>query len=93
MIDPKFSFAPFGEPGNVTMSVLFLTPATGRDMTANEVTASDAESIPCTRPGACLCISGDTASGVTSFVVKPVPPLVTIKFAGSGPSARSVMER
>jgi len=29
---PRFSVAPFGEPGSVTIIVLPLTPATGRDI-------------------------------------------------------------
>jgi len=43
------------------MSELFRTPATGRDMTANGVTASEAASIPWTSPGACLWMRGATA--------------------------------
>lgn len=30
----RFSLAPLGEPGKVTMTVLFLTPAVGRDIMA-----------------------------------------------------------
>lgn len=63
MTDCKFSFAPFGDPGNVNIKVLLRTPATGRDMMATDtckwagnqhclhdshvVTASDAASMPC----------------------------------------------
>jgi hypothetical protein len=61
MTDCRFSFAPFGEPGKVKMSELFRTPATGRDMTANGVTASEAASMPWTSPGACLWMRGATA--------------------------------
>lgn len=32
----RFSFAPLGEPGKVTMMVLFLTPASGRDIMATK---------------------------------------------------------
>jgi len=32
--DSKFSFAPLGDPGNVSIRELFLTPAMGRDMMA-----------------------------------------------------------
>ena len=32
----RFSFAPFGEPGRVTIKVFFLTPATGLDIMATE---------------------------------------------------------
>jgi hypothetical protein len=48
----KFSLAPFGEPGSVTMIVLFRTPATGLDIIAKGVTWNDAASMPCTIPGA-----------------------------------------
>lgn len=33
-MDSRFSLAPFGEPGNVMISDLFLTPATGLDIIA-----------------------------------------------------------
>lgn len=33
-MDSRFSFAPFGDPGNVMMIDWSLTPATGLDMTA-----------------------------------------------------------
>lgn len=77
----RFSLAPFGEPGTVMMTVLFLTPATGLDIIATlwwcqlgrrdsgstktsdsqGVTLSEAASMPWTRPGACLCMSGPMA--------------------------------
>ena len=37
MTASRFSFAPFGEPGTVIMSVLFRTPATGRDIIATKI--------------------------------------------------------
>ena len=67
MTDCRFSFAPFGEPGRVKMSELFRTPATGRDMTANGVTASEAASIPWTSPGACLWMRGTTAYSLSTY--------------------------
>lgn len=33
----RFSLAPFGEPGKVMMILLFLTPATGLDIMATEI--------------------------------------------------------
>jgi len=46
MIACKFSFAPFGDPGNVTMMERFRTPATGRAMIAKGVTARDEAIMP-----------------------------------------------
>lgn len=34
MMASRFSLAPFGDPGSVMMSVLFLVPATGRAIMA-----------------------------------------------------------
>ena len=34
MTASRFSFAPFGDPGNVRINVLSRTPATGRDIIA-----------------------------------------------------------
>lgn len=47
MIASRFSLAPFGEPGKVIKSDLFLTPATGRDIIANGVTLREVASMPC----------------------------------------------
>lgn len=73
MIAWRFSVAPFGEPGRVTMMVLLRTPAAGRDIMAtgmlglcvdarvvdlHGVTARELESIAWANPGACLCNNG-----------------------------------
>ena len=90
MIANKFSFAPFGEPGRVISSVLFLTPATGLDMSAKGVISREAANMPWTSPSACLCIKGVMASGVWSLVAKPVPPVVMMRFIYS-PSSHSLI--
>jgi hypothetical protein len=89
----KFSLAPFGDPGRVMMTVWFLTPATGRDIMAKGVTASEEASMPWTSPGACLCSKTETASGVWSATAKPVPPVVMTRLTGSAASVQSVIWR
>ena len=71
--------------------VLCRTPATGLLIIANGVTSRLAASIPWTRPGAGLCIKGVTASGVLSRGVKPVPPVVTIRFMKLSLSVQAMM--
>lgn len=44
-----------------------------------------------TNPVACLSSNPLTASGVRSLTAKPVPPLVTMRFANSSPSLHSSM--
>ena len=75
------------------MIVLFRTQATGRDIMANGVISNDALSIACTRPGASLCNRGAIASGVQSFVAKPVPPVVTSRLTGGSLSVHRRITR
>ena len=55
----------------------FVTPATGLARAAMGVFCNDTWSMRCWNPVASLTIKGRTASGVTSLVEKPVPPVVT----------------
>jgi len=92
MIAVRFSTAPLGLPGRVMITVDFLVPATGRDIAANGVIDNEDDSMACTKPDACLSSICDTASGVLSFSVNPVPPLVTIRLISALASVHARIE-
>src|SRR6266481_3441185 len=80
-ITAKHSTAPFGDPGRLTIKVPSQMPLIPRDVIAIGVFFKVAARIASDKPGASLSITARVASGVLSRGLKPVPPVVRIRFA------------
>ena len=66
-------------PGRLMINVEFRIPAVNRDNIAMGVILSDFDIIQCTNPGVSLSNIDLVASGVTSRLANPVPPVVKIR--------------
>ena len=84
----RFSHAPFGLPGRLTIRLFPRMPAAARDRHAFGVIRIDDALIASGIPGASLPHTAIVASGVTSRSAKPVPPVVTISAIFSSSAAQ-----
>jgi len=82
----RHSFTPFGLPGRLMIRVRPLIPTTERLTMAMGVCLRVSMRMASAMPGTCLWTTARVASGVTSLLVRPVPPVVTIRSRPSSPS-------
>ena len=84
---------PCGLPGRLTISVRPRMPLTPRESMACGVLASEAARIASAMPGASRSRTASVASGVTSREVRPVPPVVRIRFTAVASAQRRARRR
>ena len=78
-MNPRFSVAPFGEPGRLTIRLFSLIPAIPRDSIPRGVISILFCLMYSAIPGHSFSMIDLVASGVISRGAKPVPPVVMIK--------------
>lgn len=75
----KHSLIDFGFPGRLIIKLLLLSPAVCRERIAVGTNFKDSALISSPKPGIILSQTASVASGVTSLLAGPVPPVVITK--------------